>query len=69
MYADDFDEKEKARIEQQAEGKKNGEETAGVSFVETGESENGSAAGNETASCDQGYSQGKRYSSCVLCWR
>lgn len=66
MYADDFDEKEKARMEQQAEKKKSrGEEVAGVS----GESENGGATGNGTASGGQGDSQGKYCSRHLLCSR
>jgi hypothetical protein len=68
MYADDFGEKEKARIEQQVEKKKNqGEEAAGVSSVASGESENGSTAGNGIVSSGQGESQGKYYSICILC--
>jgi hypothetical protein len=67
MYADDFDEKEKARIEQQAEKKNKREEAPGVSSVASGESENGSATGNGIASSVQGDSQGKYYSSYILC--
>jgi hypothetical protein len=34
MYADDFDDKEKARMEKQADKKKTGEEAVGVSRME-----------------------------------
>jgi uncharacterized glyoxalase superfamily protein PhnB len=45
MYADDFDEKEKARMEKQAERKKeNGEEATGMA---SGKSEIGKGTGNE----------------------
>jgi hypothetical protein len=47
MYADDFDEKEKARMEQQAEKKKNeGEEAVGVSCMESDDPGTGRETGN-----------------------
>ncbi|XP_023720861.1 CD2 antigen cytoplasmic tail-binding protein 2 homolog isoform X2 [Cryptotermes secundus] len=46
MYAVDFDEKEKARMEQQAKKKNKGEEAVGVSCMESGKQETGGATGN-----------------------
>jgi hypothetical protein len=74
MYADDFDEKEKARMEQQAGKKKKnkGEEAAGVSCMESEKPEIGIATGNGiekmlTSSSQEG-NQGTCFCSpCMLC--
>lgn len=67
MYADDFDEKEKARIEQQAQLKKKAEEAASISSVASEAPEIGRATGNGIAkvstSSDQEDSKGNYCSS------
>jgi hypothetical protein len=71
MYADDFDEKEKARLEQQAENKNKGEEAVGVSCMESGKPETGRATGNGIVkmptSSSQEENQGNVFSVPVYC--
>jgi hypothetical protein len=72
MYADDFDEKEKARMEQQAEKKNKGEESVGVNCMESGKPEVGSATGNGIAkiptSSSQDENQGNVFFFCIACY-
>jgi hypothetical protein len=72
MYADDFDEKEKARMEQQAEKKKNtGEGSFGVSWTESENPKTGREMGDgiaklPTSSCQEG-NRGNTFAVSVYC--
>jgi hypothetical protein len=69
MYADDFDEKEKARMEQQAEKKKTkGEEAVGVSCMESENPEIGRETGNGIAKFPtSSIQEGNKGNVCLQC--